>query len=233
VNVRLDLSDGTLSTEHQAVIDALDEFLALLPDDDDPNVALRLAMEILEAADVAPYRAKIDTGIYKQRLREEGLAGLFDRPIPGRPAVTTQMLVEKALFQVVLGAVMEEHALPDDGVLAERVNQVLSEAQVLEAGSVTASMVETIRLRWDIRRPAIMQQLQAAQPPAPRTSMVTSGWLTLKDQTLQLKLKSRAAAPSNLGCRSQVLGLGMAISAYRSGSYLLPAQRLSLRMRGR
>jgi len=172
VNVRLDLSGCTLSTEQQAVVDALNEFLASLPDDDDPDVALRLAMEILEAADVAPQTVLAEAAgftqarsvrVYKQRLREEGLAGLFDRPIPGRPAVTTQTPVEKAVYQVILSAVIEEHALPDDAALAERVNQALRGARVPETGLVTASMVETIRLHWDIQRPAITQQLQAAQ----------------------------------------------------------------------
>jgi len=172
MNVRLDLPDRTLSTEHQAVVDALNEFLASLPDDDDPDVALRLAMAILEAADVAPQAALAQAAgftqsrsvrVYKQRLSEQGLAGLFDRLIPGRPTITTQTPVEKAVYQVILSAVIEEHALPDDAALAERVNQVLREARVPEAGLVTASMVETIRLHWDIQRPAITQQLRAAQ----------------------------------------------------------------------
>ena len=175
MNVCLDLSDCTLSTEHQALVDGLNEFLALLPDNDNSNAALRLAMEILEAANVAPqavlaqaagFTQSRSVRVYEQRLREEGLAGLFDRPIPGRPAVTTRTSVEKALFQIILSAVIEEHALPDDGVLAERVNQVLGEAQVPEAGSVTASMVETIRLHWGIQRPALTRQLRAGQPPA-------------------------------------------------------------------
>jgi hypothetical protein len=105
-------------------------------------------MEILEAADVAPQRVLAEAAglaqdrsvrVYKERLQEQGLAGLFDRPISGRPAVTTQTSVEKALIQVVLAAVIEEHALPDDAVLAERVNQALSESQAPETGQVTAS----------------------------------------------------------------------------------------------
>jgi hypothetical protein len=105
MNVRLDLSDCTLSTEHQALVGGLNEFLALLPDDDDPDVALWLAMEILEAANVAPQAVLAQAAnfaqarsvrVYKQRLREEGLVGLFDRPIPGRPAVTRQRFSERA-----------------------------------------------------------------------------------------------------------------------------------------
>jgi hypothetical protein len=173
VNVHIELSDCTLSAEHQAVVDALNRFLAWLPEDDDYNAALRLAMEILEAADVAPQEVLAQaTGftqsrsvrVYKQRLREEGLNGLFDRPIPGRPAVTTQTLVEQVLIRVILNAVIEKHTLPDDILLAERVNEVLREAQALEADSVTASMVETIRLRWKIQRPVVTKQLRTAQP---------------------------------------------------------------------
>jgi len=172
VNIRIALSNCTLSTEHQAIVDALNGFLALLPDDDDPDAALRLVLEILEVADVAPQQVLAQTAgftqsrsvrMYKQRLREEGLAGLFDHPIPGRPAITTQATVERSLIQVILSAVIEEHVLPEDGALAQRVNQELSIAQAREAGSVTASMIETIRLRWEIQRPVIAQKLQAGQ----------------------------------------------------------------------
>ena len=174
MSVQIDLSACTLSIENQAVVDAINKFLALLPDDADHKAALRLAMMILEAADVAPqadlaraadFAQSRSLRDYKQRLREEGLSGLWDHPIPGRPAITTRTPVEKALFQVILSAVIEEHALPDDVTLADRVNQALSEAQVPEAGRVTAPMVETIRLRWEIRRPILIQQLQATRQP--------------------------------------------------------------------
>ena len=174
MNVQIDLSACTLSIENQAVVDAINKFLALLPDDADHKAAVRLAMMILEAADVIPqadlaraadFAQSRSLRDYKQRLREEGLSGLWDHPIPGRPAITTRTPVEKALFQVILSAVIEEHALPDDVTLADRVNQALSEAQVPEAGRVTAPMVETIRLRWEIRRPTLIQQLQAPRQP--------------------------------------------------------------------
>jgi len=176
MDVHLDLSDCTLSTEHQALVDGLNRFLASLSDGEDCQAAIRLAMAILEAADVAPqavlaqaagFTQSRSVRVYKQRLQEEGLAGLFDRPPSGRPAVTTQTPVEKAVIQVILSAVSEEQALPDDATLAERVNGVLRAAQVPEAGRVTSSMVETIRLRWDIHRVPLTQRLQAAQRPAP------------------------------------------------------------------
>jgi hypothetical protein len=172
----IELSNCTLSTEHQALVDALNEFLAGLPDDVDPEVGRRLALVILEAADVAPQALLAQaTGLaqtrsvraYKHRVRAEGLAGLFDRAIPGRPAVTTQRAVENALLQVILHAVLTERHLPDDATLAARVNQVWSGAPAPEAGPVTASMVEDMRLRWAIYRPVLTQQLREAPATAP------------------------------------------------------------------
>jgi len=169
--MNFDFSDCTLSTEHQVIVNALNKFLAWLPDDEG-SAALRLALLVLEAANVASQAvlARVvglnqdrSVRLYKQRLQEEGLAGLFDHPIPGRPAITTKTEVEKALLQIILEAVIQEHALPDDTFLAERVNQSLQETQ---EPKVTASMVETIRLRWGIRRPNLTQQLQAAQASA-------------------------------------------------------------------
>ena len=174
MNVRIELSDCTLSTEHQAIVDTINEFLARLPDNEGTDAARRLAMEILEVADVAPqdelaraagFTQSRSVRMYEQRLREEGLSGLFDHPISGRPAITTQLSVEKAFIQVLLSAVIEERALPDDEVLAERMNRELSEVQAPEAGHVTVSMVETIRLRLEIQRPRLNQHLQATRQP--------------------------------------------------------------------
>ena len=184
MNIRFDLSNCTLTTEQQAVVDGLNKFLAWLPDNDDSTVASRLAMEILEAADVAPQRELAEAvglaqdrsvRVYKERLKEQGLAGLFDRPISGRPAVTTQTSVEKALLQVVWAAVIEEHALSDDGVLAERVNQALHAGQAPEAGQVTASQVETLRLRWGIQRVPLQEALDTASTPATEPAPVQLG----------------------------------------------------------
>jgi hypothetical protein len=184
VNIRFELSHCTLTTEHQAIVEAINKFLAWLPDNDDATVALRLAMEILEAAEVAPQRVLAEAAglaqdrsvrVYKERLKEQGLAGLFDRPVSGRPAVTTQTPVEKAFIQVVLVAVIEEHALPDDGVLAERVNQVLRESHAPEAGRVTDSIVETLRRRWSIQRVPLQKALDTASTPAAEPSPVQLG----------------------------------------------------------
>ena len=185
MSIHIDLSDCTLSTENQAVVDAVNQFLALLAEDADPKPALRLAMVILEAADVASqhdlaravgFTQSRSLRVYVQRVQEKGLAGLLDRPIPGRPAMTTRMPVEKALFQVILSAVIKEHSLPDDATLAKQVNQALRANQACESDSVTASMVETIRLRWGIQRPAVGRLLQTAQRAAkPNTESVRLG----------------------------------------------------------
>ena len=184
MTLQLDLSQCTLTIEQQAVVDGLNQFLAWLPDNEDTPVARRLALEILEAADVAPQSAlaaaagfaqERSVRVYHERLKEHGLAGLFDQPIPGRPAITKQPSVEKALIQVILTTVIDEQALPDDALLAERVNQALSESQAPEAGQVTASQVETLRLRWGIQRLPLQQALDLATPTAPETTAVQLG----------------------------------------------------------
>jgi hypothetical protein len=178
MDVQVLFPEGTLSTEHQALVETLNCFLALHPANGDEAAALRLVMELLELADVAP-QAEIARAVgysqdrslrtYKQRLEERGLSGLFDQPITGRPGVTSQPTVERAVVRAVLEAVITEHALPDDEALAQVVNGDLAEAQEPSAGQVTVSMVETIRLRLGIQRPTLTHQLEAAndsQSPA-------------------------------------------------------------------
>lgn len=48
--------------------------------------------------------------LYKVRLQEQGLGALFVRPITGRPGVTSQPAVERAVVQAALEAVITEHA---------------------------------------------------------------------------------------------------------------------------
>jgi hypothetical protein len=184
VDFQFKLPQRTLSTEQQAVLDTVNHLLTVLPDQPDSDAALRLGLMILEVAEVAP-QAEIAAAagfsqdrsvrIYKERLKEQGLTGLFDRPIPGRPAVTTQTLVEQVFIQVVLAAVIDEHTLPTDRVLAERMNQALHESQALETGPVTASMVETLRLRWGIQRLHLQQTLATAMPQTTAPESVQLG----------------------------------------------------------
>lgn len=171
MNTRFEFPDGTLSTEHQVLVETLNQFLARLSGDEHQQVALRLGMELLELANVAS-QAEIAGAagysertlrFYKQRLRAAGLGGLFDHPIPGRPAVTAQPGVAGAVVQAILEAVIRQHGLPDDVTLAETVNRRLGEQQDPLAGQVTASMVETIRLGWGIQRQAMPQPRPVSQ----------------------------------------------------------------------
>ena len=115
MDVQLRFPDGTLSTEHEALVETLDRFLALHPVNGDEDAALRLVMELLELADVAPqpeiaravdYSQDRSVRLFKVRLQEQGLGGLFDRPITGRPAVTSQPAVGRAVVQAILEAVI-------------------------------------------------------------------------------------------------------------------------------
>jgi len=183
MDVRFEFLDSTLSTEHQALVDTLNDFLATLPDDEHQQAAVRLCMELLELANVATQEdiacaagyAGRTLRFHKQRLRDEGLTGLFDHPISGRPPVTTQPAVEGAVVQAILEAIISQHALLDDATLAEAVNRLLAERQDPLAGQVTASMVETIRLGWGIQRPDVCQRLQESQITSPEQETVRLG----------------------------------------------------------
>lgn len=184
MDVQFHFPDGTLSTEHLTLVETLNRFLAMLPDDEDQEAAIRLVMELLELSDAASQEeiaraagySERTLRLYKQRLQEKGLDGLFDHPIPGRPAVTTQPSVEGAVVQAILEAVIAQRTLPGDTALAETVNRHLTEKQDPLAGQVTASMVETIRLGWGIKRLPVRQRLQEAQtPPAPEQETVRLG----------------------------------------------------------
>jgi len=175
MDTRFDFAGSTLSTEHQVLVETLNQFLATLSDDAHQKVVIRLGMELLELADVAPQEelaraagcSERTLRFYKQRLEEEGLDGLLDHPIPGRPAVTTQPAVEGAVVQALLEAVISQHTLPDDEALAGVVNAQLLEQEDPLGGQVTASMVETIRLGWGVQRVPVLQRLQEAQASLP------------------------------------------------------------------
>jgi len=184
MDARFEFPNGTLSTEHQVLVETLNQFLATLPDDEPQPVALRLGMELLELANVASQEeiacasgySERTLRWYKQRLREEGLTGLLDRPISGRPGVTAQAAVTGAVVQAMLEAIIAQHDLPDDATLAAGVNGHLAEQQEPLAGQVTSSMVESLRLGWGIHRPSLDQRLQKSQTvPVPEQDRVGLG----------------------------------------------------------
>ena len=115
-------------------------------------------MELLELANVATQeeiaRAAGYAGrtlrFHKQRLWDEGLTGLFDHPISGRPPVTTRPAVEGAVVQVILEAIIGQHALPDDATLAGAVNRLLAERQDPLAGQVTAPWLNGLIVQFSI-----------------------------------------------------------------------------------
>ena len=47
MDVQFHFPDGTLSTEHQTMVEALNRFLAVLPDKEDQEAVARLVMELL------------------------------------------------------------------------------------------------------------------------------------------------------------------------------------------
>ena len=106
MDVQLHFSEGTLSIEHQTLVETLNRFLSLHPANGDEDAALRLVMELLELADVAPqaeiarvvgYSQDRSVRLFTARFQEQGLGGLFDQPITGRPAVTSQLAVVRGL----------------------------------------------------------------------------------------------------------------------------------------
>ena len=50
MNARFDFPDGTVTTEHQVLVETLNQFLAILPDDEQQKVVIRLGMALLELA---------------------------------------------------------------------------------------------------------------------------------------------------------------------------------------
>ncbi len=177
MDIELTLPNSTLSTEEEALVSAFNQFLAWLPAEEEPDVALRLGAMLLEAADVATqaeraeavgFRQSRSVRVYKQRVQTEGLAGMLKRAIPGRPAISRQPAVEQGVIQVILQAVIEEQAVPEDEVLADRVKAELRETEPEIAKQITGSMVKTVRLRWGIHRLPLKGQLAAKgdkQPP--------------------------------------------------------------------
>lgn len=161
MQLTLQFPERTLSTKQQGVIETLNAFLAQHPDNADAPAARRLVAYLLELADVAPqddivaplgYAQSRSLRDWKRRLPVEGLDALRDHPQPGRPAITTDEVIERTVVRQIIGAVMNEHRLPSDDDLAQQVNTYLRQAQPAAPVTVTSRQVQTIRLRWGIQR---------------------------------------------------------------------------------
>jgi len=166
INVQVSFPNLTLTIEQQATLDLVNAALAAYPADADPQPMLRLAIWLLEEADVAPQQ-QIAQALVRQIRRAmttRGLEALFDAPRSGRTAVVTQHAVEQAVIQEILAAVIADHVLPPDEELAQRASRRWGETG---GPSLTADQVEAIRLRWGIRRPDIEAQRKAAQDSQP------------------------------------------------------------------
>lgn len=102
---RMEFSPDSLEEKGHFLVETLNKFISQLPEKE-AKVGLRLAIQILEAADLASQETiSRAAGLaqsrslrhYKKRLREEGLAALFDRQRSGRPDITNQPLLQKKL----------------------------------------------------------------------------------------------------------------------------------------
>lgn len=182
INVQVSFPDFTLTIKQQVTVDLVNAALAAYPEDEDLRPMLRLAIWLLEEADVAPqqqiaealgYQSDRSVRHIRSAIATSGLKALFDAPRSGRPAVVTQHAVEQAVIQEILAAVIADHVLPPDEELAQRASRRLEESG---GPTITADQVEAIRLHWGICRPDIQAQLKAAQTPQPvQPEQVTLG----------------------------------------------------------
>ena len=162
--------ERTLTAAHRTVVELVNRLLAAASDQDG-DAERRLAAYLLETADVAPQQAIAAALGYesartirhiRDQVEQAGLATLLSQ-IAGRPAVTTQPEVVAATLEEILAAVINEHDLPEDEELAERINQRLEQTDY--AGEpVTARMVQTnllkmlvdIPVRWNFHAQLIV-----------------------------------------------------------------------------
>jgi len=171
ISVQVSFPNLTLTIEQQATVDLVNAALAAYPEDRDLQPMLRLAIWLLEEADVTPqqqiakalgYQSDRSVRHIRSAMATSGLEAIFDAPRSGRPAVVTQHAVEQAVVQEILAAIIADHALPPDEELAQRASRRLQDTGGATV-TLTADQVETIRLHWGIRRPDIKAQLKAAQ----------------------------------------------------------------------
>ena len=160
----------TLTVEQRAIVDLVNSLLTVCPlHRDDQQAVRRLAAYLLELADVATQQEVAEALGYnsartirhiRDRVEQEGLEALLTH-VTGRLPVTTRPEVVQAVIGEILSAVIEEHCLPDDEEIAERANRHLIQTGY-EDQPITERMAQTIRLDWEIKRPATERTLSSS-----------------------------------------------------------------------
>jgi hypothetical protein len=152
-----------LTDKQQGVVDLVNQMLV---EESGDQGMRRLAVYLLELSDVASqqeiaaavgYSSDRTIRHIRDHITRQGLSGLVGDK-PGRPGVTTLPKVERAVIGEILSVVIEEHRLPEDGQLAGRINRRLAQTGY-EGETVTETMIRTVRLRWQIKRPSTRQFL--------------------------------------------------------------------------
>ena len=184
---RLEFSPDTLDKKGHFLVETLNKFISQLPEKEG-QVGQRLAIQILEVADLASQETISGAaGLaqsrslrhYKKRLREEGLAALFDRQRTGRPSITNHPLLQKRLSDIIWQALQAERILPDDTTLATQLRAAL-ESDSFDHTKITPGIVKTIRLRLGFCRSKI--QLLFSTSTIELTSPIIPALLPLSDQ---------------------------------------------------
>lgn len=94
INVQVSFPDFTLTIKQQATVDLVNAALAAYPEDEDLRPMLRLAIWLLEEADVAPqqqiaealgYESDRSVRHIRSAIATGGLKALFDAPVLGVP----------------------------------------------------------------------------------------------------------------------------------------------------
>lgn len=190
--MQIAFTECTLTVEQQAIVDLVNSLLAVcLLDRDDQQAMRRLAAYLLESADVAPQQEIAEALGYKDartvrhirdQVEQEGLESLLSH-VTGRSPVTTRPEVIQAVIGEILSAVIEERHLPDDAEIAGRANRRLNQTGY-EGEPVTERMAQTIRLDWEIERPATQRALSS--PPDRDTEASAEEAASLTEEAISL-----------------------------------------------
>jgi len=178
----LKFEDNSLDQKAHFLVETLNKFIWQLPEEE-AKVGQRLAIQILEAADVASqetiaraagFSQSRSLRHYKQRLKQSGLAGLFDQTRTGRPSITNQPQLQKMLSNIIWQALVSRRTLPDDAALATQLRAGLADESAYHT-QITPSIVKTIRLRLGFERVQI-QALFSTSPCLPALVELDPFW---------------------------------------------------------